>query len=125
MWVRSALACAGLLVVTADLDVMDVYLQPYLQTYLPFVLAVPFATLALFLASTLRATGRTLGSVIVSTYSINSMIIIAAVVMNFRAEDRLSHSLLGVLLRLPAGSPLMGVLMEPATSSGFHGKPLT
>ena len=89
VWIRSALACAGLLVVTADLDVMDVYLQPYLQTYLPFVLAVPFATLALFLASTLRATNRTLGSVIVSTYSINSMIIIAAIVMSFRAEDGL------------------------------------
>jgi O-antigen/teichoic acid export membrane protein len=81
--IRSALACAGLLVVTADLDVMDVYLHPYLQTYLPFVLAVPFATLALFLASTLRATNRTLGSIIVSTYSINVMIIVAAVLVNY------------------------------------------
>ena len=53
--IRSAIACAAFLVVTADLDVMDVYLHPYLETYLPFVLAVPFATLALFLASTLRA----------------------------------------------------------------------
>ena len=87
--IRSALACAGLLVVTADLDVMDVYLHPYLQTYLPFVLAVPFATLALFLAHTLRATNRTLGSVIVSTYSINAMIIIAAAVVGFRPEDEL------------------------------------
>jgi O-antigen/teichoic acid export membrane protein len=81
--IRSALACAGLLVVTADLDVMDVYLHPYLQTYLPFVLAVPFATLAFFLASTLRATNRTLGSIIVSTYSINVMIIVGAVMVNF------------------------------------------
>ena len=53
--IRSAIACAILLVFTTDLDVMDVYVRPYLQTYLPFVLAVPFATLALFLASTLRA----------------------------------------------------------------------
>ena len=81
--IRSALACAGLLVVTADLDVMDVYLHPYLQTYLPFVLAVPFATLAFFLASTLRATNRTLGSIIVATYSINVMIIVGAVMVNF------------------------------------------
>jgi O-antigen/teichoic acid export membrane protein len=87
--IRSALTCAGLLVVTTDLDVMDVYLHPYLQTYLPFVLAVPFATLALFLASTLRAVNRTLGSVVVSAYSINAMIIIAAAVMTVRAEDEL------------------------------------
>jgi hypothetical protein len=76
--VRSAIACALLLVVTTDLDVMDVYLRPYLQTYLPFVLAVPFATLALFLASALRAVNRTLASVIVSSYSINVLIIVAA-----------------------------------------------
>ena len=76
--IRSALVCALLLVFTADMDVMDVYLRPYLQTYLPFVLAVPFATLALFLASTLRAVNHTLGSVVVSSYSINVMIITAA-----------------------------------------------
>jgi len=87
--IRSAIACAGLLVVTADLDVMDVYLHPYLQTYLPFVLGVPFVTLAFFLASTLRATNRTLGSVIVNTYSINVMIIIAVAVLSLRAEDEL------------------------------------
>jgi O-antigen/teichoic acid export membrane protein len=88
--IRSAIACAALLVVTADLDVMDVYLHPYLQTYLPFVLAVPFATLAFFLASTLRATNRTLGSVIVSTYSINVMIIAAATaVVTLTSADEL------------------------------------
>jgi hypothetical protein len=85
--IRSAIACAALLVVTTDLDVMDVYLRPYLQTYLPFVLAVPFATLALFLASTLRATNRTLGSVIVATYGINAMIIAAGVAVNMRPEE--------------------------------------
>ena len=108
--IRSAIACAGLLVVTADLDVMDVYLHPYLQTYLPFVLAVPFATLALFLASTLRATNRTLGSVVVSTYSINAMIIIAAAVLTLRAEDELVilswAFFLGCVL-----AALMGVLL--------------
>jgi hypothetical protein len=75
---RSAIACAVLLVFTTDLDVMDVYVRPYLQTYLPFVLAVPFATLALFLASTLRAVNHTLGSTVVSSYTINVMIIVAA-----------------------------------------------
>jgi len=76
--IRSAIACALLLVFTTDLDVMDVYLRPYLQTYLPFVLAVPFATLALFLASTLRAVNHTVGSVMVASYSINILIIAAA-----------------------------------------------
>jgi hypothetical protein len=76
--IRSAIACALLLVFTTDLDVMDVYLRPYLQTYLPFVLAVPFATLALFLASTLRAVNHTVGSVMVSSFSINALIIAAA-----------------------------------------------
>jgi hypothetical protein len=76
--IRSAIVCAVLLVFTTDLDVMDVYLRPFLQTYLPFVLAVPFAALALFLATALRATNRRLGSIIVSSYSINIMIIVAA-----------------------------------------------
>lgn len=76
--IRSAIACAILLVVTADLDVMDVYLRPYLQTYLPFVLAVPFATLALYLASVLRAVNHTLGSTLVASYSINIMILAVA-----------------------------------------------
>jgi O-antigen/teichoic acid export membrane protein len=76
--IRSAIACAILLVVTTDLDVMDVHLRPYLQTYLPFVLAVPFATLALFLASVLRAVNRTLSSTLVATFSINIMILAVA-----------------------------------------------
>jgi hypothetical protein len=76
--IRSAIACAILLVITTDLDVMEPHLRPYLETYLPFVLAVPFATLALFLASVLRAVNRTLSSTLVSTYSINVMILVAA-----------------------------------------------
>jgi hypothetical protein len=87
--VRSAIACAVLLVVTADLDVMDVYMRPYLQTYLPFVLAVPFATLALFLAATLRAANRTLGSIMVSSYSINLLIIAAALLADVSPEPAL------------------------------------
>ena len=74
--IRSAIACAILLVVTTDLDVMDVYSRPNLQTYLPFVLAVPFATLALYLANVLRALNHTLASTLVATFSINSMILI-------------------------------------------------
>jgi O-antigen/teichoic acid export membrane protein len=73
--IRSAIACAILLVVTTDLDVMDVHLRPYLQTYLPFALAVPFATLALYLANVLRAVNHTLGSTLVASYSINIMIL--------------------------------------------------
>jgi hypothetical protein len=76
--IRSAIACAVLLVVTTDLDVMDVHLRPYLQTYLPFVLAVPFATLALYLANVLRAVNHTLGSTLVASYSINIMILAIA-----------------------------------------------
>lgn len=76
--ILSAIACALLLVVTTDLDVMDVYLRPYLQTYLPFVLSIPFATLALFLAGALRAVDRTPSSLVVASYSINVSIIIAA-----------------------------------------------
>jgi hypothetical protein len=76
--IRSAIACAVLLVITADLDVMDVYMRPYLQTYLPFVLAVPFATLTWFLASVLRAVNRTLSSTLVATFSINIMILAVA-----------------------------------------------
>ena len=76
--IRSGIACAILLVVTADMDVMDVYLRPYLQTYLPFVLAVPFATLALYLANVLRAVNHTLASTLVATYSINIMILAVA-----------------------------------------------
>jgi O-antigen/teichoic acid export membrane protein len=76
--IRSTIACAILLVVTTDMDVMDVHLRPYLQTYLPFVLAVPFATLALYLANVLRAVNHTRSSTVVATYSINIMILAVA-----------------------------------------------
>jgi hypothetical protein len=78
--VRSALACAVLLVVTTDLDVMSPHFRPYLETYLPFVLGVPFATLALFLAAALRAINRTVGAIMVSHYCMNVAIIVAATV---------------------------------------------
>ena len=76
--IRSAIACAILLVFTADLDVMETHLRPYLETYLPFVLAVPFASLALLLSGTLRAVNRTLGSVLVASYSMNIAILAGA-----------------------------------------------
>ncbi|HEY1492839.1 MAG TPA: hypothetical protein VGF35_09440, partial [Steroidobacteraceae bacterium] len=76
--IRSAIACAILLVFTTDLDVIEPHFRPYLETYLPFVLAVPFATLALLLAGALRAVNRTIGSVLVSSYSMNIAIIAGA-----------------------------------------------
>jgi O-antigen/teichoic acid export membrane protein len=76
--IRSAIACALLLVFTSDLDVVSPHFRPYLETYLPFVLAVPFATLALFLARALGSVNRTLGGIVVSNYSMNLVILIAA-----------------------------------------------
>jgi hypothetical protein len=75
---RSAIACAILLVVTTDLDVMEPHLRPYLETYLPFVLAVPFTTLAFFLASVLRAINRSVSGTLAATYSINVMVLATA-----------------------------------------------
>ena len=75
---RSAIACAILLVVTTDLDVMEPHLRPFLQTYLPFVLAVPFATLAFFLAMVLRAVNRFVSSFIAAAYSVNIMVLLVA-----------------------------------------------
>ncbi|HEX4376161.1 MAG TPA: hypothetical protein VHZ99_03305 [Steroidobacteraceae bacterium] len=75
---RSAIACAILLVVTTDLDVVEPHLRPFLQTYLPFVLAVPFATLAFFLAMVLRAVNRFVGSFVAAAYSINLVVLIVA-----------------------------------------------
>jgi O-antigen/teichoic acid export membrane protein len=87
--IRTAIACAILLVITADLDVMEPHLRPYLETYLPFVLAVPFATLALFLASVLRAVNRTLSSTLVATYGINLLILIVASLASGSQENLL------------------------------------
>jgi O-antigen/teichoic acid export membrane protein len=88
--IRSAIACAVLLVITSDLDVVDTHLRPYLETYLPFVLAVPFVTLAMFLAAALRAVNRTLGSVVVSHYCMNFAILVAATaVSGMLADDAL------------------------------------
>jgi hypothetical protein len=85
--VRSVMACAILLVVTADLDVMEPRLRPFLGTYLPFVLAVPFATVALFLAAVLRAVNRYLSSTLVATYSINTMVLAAATSIGGSQDD--------------------------------------
>ena len=109
-----------LLVVTTDLDVMDVYLRPYLQTYLPFVLAVPFATLALLLASTLRAVNRTLGSVLVASYSMNAMIIAAGVAVSLRSEERLLVLSWAFFHRQPAGG-VDGGAAHALCIQGTHG----
>src|ERR1700761_5417007 len=75
---RSAIACAILLVVTTDLDVVEPHLRPFLQTYLPFVLAVPFATLAFFLSMVLRAVNRFVSSFVAAAYSINIVVLLVA-----------------------------------------------
>jgi hypothetical protein len=76
--IRSAIAGACLLVITADLDIVEPHLQPYVETYLPFVLAIPFAAFALLMAGALRVVNRTLGSMLVSTYCMNIAILLAA-----------------------------------------------
>jgi O-antigen/teichoic acid export membrane protein len=75
---RSAIACAILLVITTDLDVVEPHLRPFLQTYLPFVLAVPFATVAFFLAMVLRAANRFVSSFVAAAYSINIIVLAVA-----------------------------------------------
>jgi O-antigen/teichoic acid export membrane protein len=87
--IRSAIACAVLLVITSDLDVMEPRFRPNLETYLPFVIAVPFATLALFLSGVLRAINRTLSSTLVATYSVNVMILAVANSVSGSEEDLL------------------------------------
>jgi hypothetical protein len=118
--IRSALACALLLVITTDLDVMETHLRPYLETYLPFVLAVPFATLAFFLASVLRALNRTLSSTLVATYSVNVMIIAvasSAPESNETALMLLSWAFfLGTALSAGAGVLITRHILRPPTS---------
>jgi hypothetical protein len=77
---RSALVCAILLVVTADLDISAPQLQTALQTYLPFVLALPFLSLSALLGEALRAAGRTLG-IVVTAYAVNASIVLAVVLI--------------------------------------------
>jgi hypothetical protein len=76
--IRSAIACAILLVVTTDMDVMEPHMRPFLQTYLPFVLAVPFATVAYFLATILRMVNRFVSGFIAAAYSINIVVLLVA-----------------------------------------------
>jgi len=82
--IRGAISCGVLLVLTADLDIQEPQTRPYLETFLPFVLAVPAAALALFTAAALRAANRSLGSILVSAYALNVVLIVAA---QFAPED--------------------------------------
>jgi hypothetical protein len=74
---RCVLVAGVLLVLTADLDIMEPRLQAFLETFLPFVLAMPFLAVALFLSTALRAAQRSLGSTLIGAYSINIAIIAA------------------------------------------------
>jgi len=78
MLLRSALLCAALLVVTADLDIQAPQLQTMLQTYLPFVLAVPCVSLSSLLGEALRAANRTLG-IVMAAYAVNLSMLLAVV----------------------------------------------
>lgn len=73
---RSAVLCAVLLIVTADLDIQAPQLQTQLQTYLPFMLSLPFVSLSSLLGEALRAANRTLGNV-VAAYAVNLSILLA------------------------------------------------
>src|ERR1700761_6459543 len=75
---RSAIACAILLVVTTDLDVVEPHLRPFLQTYLPFVLAVPFATSVFFLAVVLWAVNCSVSSFVAAAYSVILVVLVVA-----------------------------------------------
>jgi O-antigen/teichoic acid export membrane protein len=76
--IRSAIASAALLVLTADLDIQEPQTRPYLETFLPFVLSVPFVTVAMFCAGALRSANRSLGSILISAYAVNLALIGAA-----------------------------------------------
>ena len=65
--IRASVVCCILLVVTADLDILEPRLQPYLETFLPFVLAIPFVALATMCSILLRAANRLALSVIGAT----------------------------------------------------------
>ncbi|HKT72538.1 MAG TPA: hypothetical protein VJQ47_06580 [Steroidobacteraceae bacterium] len=108
---RSAIACAVLLVVTSDLDVVEPRLRPFLETYLPFVLAVPCATLALFLSAALRAVNRTLGSVIVAGYCMNAVILTVAVTASGLPADSALFILSWGFFVGAAVAALVGVLV--------------
>ncbi len=84
--IRSAVACGALLVLTADLDIQEPQTRPYLETFLPFVLSVPAAAVAMFAAAALRAANRSLGSILVSAYALNGVLIVAAAFAPDEAE---------------------------------------
>ncbi|WP_299691705.1 hypothetical protein [Hydrocarboniphaga sp.] len=78
--IRCVLVCGVLLVVIADLDIMEPRLRAFLDTFLPFVLAVPFLAVALFLSSALRAARRSIGSTIISAYAVNLAVILSGLI---------------------------------------------
>jgi hypothetical protein len=77
---RSALVCAALLVVTADIDIQAPRFEPALETYLPFVLAIPCVSLSTFIGEALRAANRTLFGTIIAAYAINLSILLAVAI---------------------------------------------
>jgi hypothetical protein len=85
--IRSSVVCCILLVVTADLDILQPRLQPYLETFLPFVLAIPFVALATMCSILLRAANCLVLSVIGATFSVNLAVIGAAVIGTALATD--------------------------------------
>jgi hypothetical protein len=85
--IRSSVVCCILLVVTADLDILEPRFQPYLETFLPFVLAIPFVALATMCGVLLRAANHLVLSVIGATLAVNVAVIGAAVVGTALATD--------------------------------------
>ena len=85
--IRSSVVCCILLVITADLDILEPRLQPYLETFLPFVLAIPFVALGTMCAILMRAANCLVLSVIGATLAVNVAVIGAALIGTALATD--------------------------------------
>jgi hypothetical protein len=112
---RSCLACAVLLVITADLDIQAPRFEPALETYLPFVLAIPCISLSTFIGEALRAANRTLFGTIIAAYAINLSILSAVALAPADASPTFyAWAFLGGSLLAAALAVLLGRYAFPA-----------
>jgi hypothetical protein len=111
--IRSTVVCCVLLVVTADLDILEPRLQPYLETFLPFVLAIPFVALATMCGVLLRAANCLVLSVIGATLAVNVAVIGAAMIGTAMATDS------GATLLLYSWAYFVGSLVSAGLAAWF------